>query len=73
MRHYELKNKDGKLSYKIFATDEELHLYLKKNKGKSCEKMSPIFSVKEYKEYPNTQVRKLNADEIKQYLSERKI
>lgn len=52
MRHYELKNKDGKLSYKIFATDEELHLYLKKNKGKSCEKMSPIFSVKEYKEYP---------------------
>ena len=35
--------------------------------------MSPIFSVKEYKEYPNTQVRKLTADEIKQYLSERKI
>lgn len=70
---YELRSKDGRLSYKIFANDEELHLYLKKNKGKSCEKMSPIFSVKEYKEYPNTQVRKLTADEIKQYLSERKI
>ena len=67
---YELKSEKG-ISYKIFASNEDLKLYLKKNKGKVCETMKPVFSVKEYKEYPNTQVRKLTSDEIKKYMSER--
>lgn len=57
--------------YKIFASNEDLQLYLKKNKGKVCRYMKPIFTVEEYKEYANTQIRKLTSDEIQQYMSER--
>ena len=38
---------------------------------KICEKMAPVFIVKEYREYANTQVRKLTSDEIQKYMSER--
>ena len=68
---YELKDKKGKISYKIFANTKDLQVYLKKNKGKICEKMEPIFIIQEYREYPNTKVRKLNFDEIKKYMGER--
>lgn len=68
---YEIKNEKGRVSYKIFADYEDLEVYLKKNKGKTCEKMAPVFSVKEYIEYPNTQVRKLDSNEIEKYMSER--
>ncbi len=68
---YELKSENGRLSYKIFADSEDLQLYLKKNKGKTCEDMTPIFIVEEYREYANTQIRKLTSDEIKKYMSER--
>ena len=50
---------------------EDLQLYLKKNKGKTCDKMKPLFIVEEYKEYADTQVRKLTSDEIQKYMSER--
>lgn len=33
---YEIKSESGRYSYKIFADIEGLHLYLKKNKGKTC-------------------------------------
>ena len=68
---YELKNKKGKISYKIFKDSEDLQIYLKKNKEKSCEGMKPAFSVHEYKEYGDTQVRKLTLAEIEKYMSER--
>ena len=68
---YELKNENGRLSYKIFADSEDLLLYLKKNKGKTCKDMKPIFVIKEYREYVNTQIRKLTSDEIQKYMSER--
>lgn len=45
--------------------------YLKKNKGKSCKTMQPVFAVKEYKEYENTQVRKLEEKEVEKYIRER--
>jgi len=35
--------------------------------------MFPVFRVEEYKEYPNTQIRKLTFDEIQKYMSERQI
>ena len=68
---YELKSENGRISYKIFASNEELKLYLKKNKGKTCEKMASVFSVEEYQEFPNTQVRKLTAEEVETYMAER--
>ena len=68
---YELKDEKGKISYKIFANTEDLQMYLKKNKGKVCEKMEPIFIVKEYAEYADTKVRKLTSNEIQNYMRER--
>lgn len=67
---YELKSESDRFSYKIFADSEDLQLYLKKNKGKTCEDMNPIFIVAEYREYTNTQIRKLISDEIQKYMSE---
>ena len=68
---YELKSKKGRILYKIFVDGKDLQLYLKKNKMKTCEKMAPVFIIKEYREYANTQVRKLTSDEIQKYMSER--
>ena len=60
-----------RISYKIFSDKGELNLYLKKNVGKSCKEMKPAFIVEVYKEYSNTQVRKLTFDEAEKYMSER--
>ena len=68
---YELKSENGRLSYKIFADSEDLLLYLKKNKAKTCKDMKPVFMIEEYREYANTQIRKLTSDEIQKYMSER--
>ena len=68
---YEIKNSKGRVSYKIFAEFEDLHVFLKKNKDKTCELMKPVFCVEEYQEYFNTQVRKLDSEEIKKYMLER--
>ena len=68
---YEIENIKGGLSYKIFASDEDLQIFLRKNKDKKCKRMAPVFRVEKYKEYSNTEVRKLSPDEIKQYMSER--
>ena len=68
---YEIKSENGRCSYKIFADVEDLKAYLKKNKGKSCESMKPAFIVEEYREYADTQVRKLTSEEIEKYMSER--
>ncbi len=68
---YEIKSNGGRISYKIFAESADLQMFLKKNKDKICEAMKPVFCVEEYKEYPNTQVRKLTSDEIQKYMSER--
>ena len=68
---FEIRSRNGRLSYKIFVDQEELLVYLRKNKDKICEMMAPVFRVEEYKEYPNTQIRKLTYDEIQKYMSER--
>ena len=68
---YELKSENSRLSYKIFSDSEDLQLYLKKNKGKTCDNMKPVFIVEEYREYANTQIRKLTLDEIQKYMAER--
>lgn len=68
---YELKNEKGRNSYKIFADKKDLELYLKKTKRNTSGTMIPLFRIKEYKEFKNTQVRRLTNDEIIQYLAER--
>lgn len=68
---YEINNREGRVVYKIFASNEELKIYLKKNKDKLCKNMAPIFFIKEYREYRNTQVRKLTFEEIENYIIER--
>lgn len=65
---YKIEDKNTRISFKIFSDIDSLNSYLSKNKDKSCITMKPEFSVK-YKEYPNTQIRRLNDDEIKIYLS----
>ena len=68
---YKIKSEKGRASYKIFPDVKDLELYLKNNKGKVCETMKAAFMVEEYKEYETTEVRKLNSDEIENYMSER--
>ena len=70
---YEIENSNGRKSYKIFADNEELKLFLKKNKDKICKQMVPIFSALEYKEYSKTEVRKLTSEEVEKYTKERKV
>ena len=68
---YEIKSENGRFSYKIFEDGESLKTYLKRNKEKPCETMKPVFIVDEYREYKNTQVRKLTPEEVEKYMSER--
>ena len=68
---YEIKSKNGRMLYKIFVNREDLRFYLRKNKDKICDLSEPVFRVEKYKEYPNTQIRKLTTDEIQKYISER--
>lgn len=70
---YEIEDSNGRLSYKIFAEKDDLIPFLKKNKRKKCKLMAPVFSINEYREYPDTEVRKLTPDEIIKYMGERKI
>lgn len=67
---YELRDKNGRLSYKIFANDNDFKSYLQKNKNKICTQEQPVCKTSKYKDYPNTQVRKLSEEEIQQYLKE---
>ncbi len=68
---YEIKDDKGRVSYKIFGDENELSEYLKKNKNKVCSG-SAVFSAGRYREFPDTQVRRLSAAETVKYLSERK-
>ena len=68
---YEIESEKGRVTYKIFADNEDMKSYLKKNKGKICKTMQPVFAAKEYKEYENTQVRKLEEKEVDKYMRDR--
>ncbi|MGP1600619.1 hypothetical protein [Treponema sp.] len=68
---YEIKSTKGRTFYKIFADENELHSYLKTNKDKTCLADTALFSQSEYREFPNTKVKKLTAAEVRAYLNER--
>jgi hypothetical protein len=68
---YELIGKNGRISYKIFSTTDELENYMKKNPDKKCN-MKPVFQNKKYIEYENAQIRKLKIEEVEKYMKEKK-
>lgn len=68
---YEIESNIGRLSYRIFAENDDLIMFLKKNKDKKCHLMAPVFILPEYKEFPNTEIRKLDPTEIKRYMNKR--
>ncbi|WP_312907040.1 hypothetical protein [Tissierella praeacuta] len=68
---YEIENDKGRVSYKIFAGNDDLQLFLRKNKDKIRKRMAPLFFISEYKEYPNTELRKITSEEVLQYMNER--
>ena len=57
--------------YKIFSNSNKLEIYLQKNKDKICENMEPVFVSEKYREFKNTQVRKLTQNEIEKYIDEK--
>ena len=68
---YEIISKAGRKSYKIFVDDEEMLDYLKKNKDKKCTNNKALFRTSEYKEFPNTEIRKLTKKEADDYWNKR--
>ena len=68
---YEIENTKGRVFYKIFSSNDDLKIYLQKNKSKICKNVQPIFCIEKYKEYPFTEVRKLKLAEIDKYMSEK--
>lgn len=67
----EIISKTGRKSYKIFVHDKEMLDYLKKNKDKKCTNNKAIFRANDYKEYPNTEIRKLTKQEAEDYWNKR--
>ena len=67
---YEIENQQRRKSYKIFASEVDLKDYLLKNKDKICKNNRALFSMNEYKEYKDTQIKYLSKYEIEKYLSE---
>ena len=68
---YEIENSKGRVSYKILTGNEDLQIFLNKNKHKKCKRIAPVFTIGKYKEYPHTEIRKLTSDEIRQYMGDR--
>ncbi len=64
---YEIISKTGRKSYKIFIDDDQLQGYLKQNKDKKCTNHKAVYRAKEYREFPNTQIRKLTKQEAADY------
>lgn len=67
---YCLLNKNGRQSYKIFPSQEALDIYLQKNQDKSCPDKTPAYQVSSFKNFPNTEIRRLTAEEVEKYLME---
>ncbi|SDN76092.1 hypothetical protein [Acetanaerobacterium elongatum] len=67
---YEITDKNGRRSYKIFSDCEALTAYLAKNRDKRCETKAPLYQRETYEEMPDTQIRRLTQQEVEQYLLE---
>ncbi|WP_400208999.1 hypothetical protein [Candidatus Methanomassiliicoccus intestinalis] len=69
---YEIKCANGRKLYKIFSNKTELQEYLKKNKNKTCDTMTPIYQRPVYLEFDNSEIRRLNNEEVEKYIQEQK-
>ena len=69
---YEIVSANGRKSYKIFSNEAELQEYLKKNKSKTCVAMTPIYQRSKYIEFNNSEIRRLNREEVEKYIREQK-
>lgn len=69
---YEINTASGRKLYKIFTNEKELQEYLKKNKDKTCTAMAPVYQRSEYIEFKNSEIRKLNNEEVEKYIKEQK-
>jgi hypothetical protein len=67
---YEIIGKNGRKSYKIFSTKDELENYMKKNIDKKCS-LEPVFMNKKFIENKNAQIRRLKKEEIEKYMKEK--
>lgn len=67
---YEIKGKNGRLSYKIFTSYNKLVEYLHKNKNKECIDMAPVYSTTNYTPLKDNQLIILKESEIELYLKE---
>lgn len=67
---YELTSSNGRKSYKILASSDDLKNYLNKNKDKTCELMEPVYIKEEYNSFKNTKVKYLTKREVEKYLIE---
>ena len=67
---YEIIGNKGRKSYKIFRNDDDLQIYLKKNKSKQCIDMKPLFVTDEYDKTKKMEIRMLTKEEVSIYLQQ---
>ncbi|TLG76770.1 hypothetical protein [Culicoidibacter larvae] len=70
---YQIQDQNGRLAYKVFPSDKALTSYLNKHKTKQCISMQAVYRNGAYREFPNTQIRKLKQQEVEKYLLEREM
>jgi hypothetical protein len=69
---YELIYKRGDKRYRIFRNVEELNKFLKSNSDVKCEKDTPVYVSNKYIPINESQIKYLDAREIKRYIVEMK-
>lgn len=67
---YQLIDKNGRISYKIFPSKDALESYLHKNRNKQCLNGTPEYQVVPYQTFADTEIRRLTTKEIEQYIAE---
>lgn len=70
---YEITDKNGRKSYKIFRAEADLLIFLQRNKDKTCSSLQPVYKRASYEQFPNTEIRRLHADEVERYLKEQQL
>ena len=69
---YAIQSSNGRESYKLFHTREDLEDYLRHNKGKTCLTMEPLYVSEAHHPVLYHQIRRLSKEEAEKYLEEQK-
>ena len=70
---YELIYKRGDIRFKIFRTQDDFELYLKKNPNVKSKEKKPVYISEKYQEIDSTQIRYLTEKEVEKYTEERNL